>query len=253
MANQQSPHRSERPHISHIAPRAFLQLPRELRDMIYSHLLISIYTPYVPARRATMRRAYNHPRRLNIILTCRTVYNEASEILYNDATFRFPIGGSTGDALALPPTIDSRIQKVELRWRLGDRSSLDQCWCAWSRLCDDRPDSNCHTCGILSDLSDPLSRRQSCTIRLVPDIDCNLATIDRLIDDIKSIKGFRTLTLKYSTQPRIYSGRWKIQNKEPREYFMEKLESTFGTPVLSRNLVIQSLAFEVRECRGVFC
>ncbi len=229
--------------------------------MIYSHLLISTYTPYLPARRATRRRAYNHPReqqssgprRLNIILTCRTVYKEASEVLHKEATFRFPIGGSTGDALALPPTMDSRIQKVELRWRLGDRSSLDQCWCAWSRLCDDRPDSNCHTCGILSDLSDPLSRRQSCTIRLVPDIDCNLATIDRLIDDIKSIRGFRILTLKYSTQPRIYSGRWKIQNREPREYFMEKLESTFGTPVLSRNLVIQSLAFEVRECRGVFC
>lgn len=225
----------------------FLELPRELRDIVYEYLLNTTYTPCPSAldkrKTHTNTDSPKRRRRLELLLACRTIYDEATEVFYEKATFRFSIGGRAVSTLSLPPKIPARIQNIELRWRFGDREGFDNCWCAWSSKFTSHFDPECSVRGILKDLQDGTSRGQSCTIILVPENDCSLSTVGRLIDVILGFKRFRKLTLKYCTQPSIHNGRWRLRNDEYHEYVVEELVPTFGRPVRVRNLVTQSLIF----------
>lgn len=231
----------------------FLQLPRELRDMIYGHLFVSTYISYTPSRLPTSlgSKLGIGPKRkyLCIFLTCKAIQKEASEIFFRTATFRFPIVGRTRAKSSLIPEVPASIQNVELRWRLRNCEDANFCWCTRSSSCHARKKSTCHVQSFLDSLSDGTKQRKSCTIKVDPDMECNLATVDRFIEEIKKFNGFRTLTLTYCTQPVLFRGRWKIYNDESREYVVEKLKAVLGPPNLMRSLVTQYLIFKPQSHR----
>ena len=72
----------------------FAKLPRELRDMIYSHVLRGTYTKVNPPRTLIFRAGCGYSRasqNLNILRTSRQVSEEAMCVLYRENYFRFYI------------------------------------------------------------------------------------------------------------------------------------------------------------------
>jgi len=113
---------------------SLMDLPPELRNMIYTYLLTSVYTKdakltsnplFIHAFRGggrsyrlqTQARAWD---RLNILLVSRQIFTEASSVLYERGTFRLYMGYH--DRLTSPLSVDiaNRIQNLEIFWGRRD-------------------------------------------------------------------------------------------------------------------------------------
>ena len=98
-------------HISMASPPriGFLQLPGEVRNMIYRHLLHR--KSAICMCNDGLQKTTSHPTQ--ILRTCHFIYNEASTIYYGDNTFLYETGDTPSNAWRrwdLPPaSINPRI------------------------------------------------------------------------------------------------------------------------------------------------
>lgn len=117
-------------------PCSFLHLLFELRTIIYSHVLDSIYTTKI-SQRALLQRRLDGPSlqygslrctslrsgRLNILQTCRSISAEAKEHLYHKQLFRFFLTSSPLPHFKNRPNANL-IQNIEVTLDLSDTNTL---------------------------------------------------------------------------------------------------------------------------------
>ena len=125
-------------------PLNFLDLPAEIRNLVYSHLYVH-HDPIFPFSHRqppgqcrdyfNLRFPLRPTLRLNLLLTCRQIRDEASVILYGRNTFRFIREGSKIEGPNLTrrfmeiigPDNRRRVKHVELSLETWDKGSVMFC------------------------------------------------------------------------------------------------------------------------------
>lgn len=101
---------------------SFFNLPRELRDLIYSHLFEAVYTqsgrnlhlsiPPLDSGRNTAKAETSD--RLAIMQASRRLWEEGSTILYGQHLFRFHVGSTSSNATFLTQRTANLMQDIEI-------------------------------------------------------------------------------------------------------------------------------------------
>ena len=162
----------------------FFDLPRELRDLVYS-----FHLPFV-LRRKTVRldkKFYG----LNILLACQRVYDEASEILYKTRPFSFGIAPID---LIPDESLVHRLQHIQIEW-----FSSNQHWCGRSRESTPLANSEIILFTRLS-LPQPGLRKRTCYMTITNDRCGCYPNFPRILEGMKYLRVFEVVAIDISVK-----------------------------------------------------
>ena len=208
-----------------------LNLPRELRDMIYRHVLKRTYlvgAQLPPLCRGT--RHLNISSNLSILRVSKIISDEAMAVLYAESTFRIYayLGDDQPNRLSFMPTVE-RMMNIELDVKVDPTfqcfDSPRRIWIATlssiSRTSNLRNNLNVRWRRIFSELN--LDREPEWW-------NMDLVIPDWMFRELESMTRFRTVTLQNFIQHNV-----ETSDQEPKS-FLDKKETTAIKDHLTRAL-----------------